>query len=92
VKLSDCLNALLAHNQNHKLILFKHISNRDIAFKIDSFSKRNESFQFAITWFNVVDSDNVYQIDYDLIQIKNSELHKWRAVDVQAGRILRNNF
>lgn len=92
MKLSDCLNALLPPSQSNTFTLFKHISNRDIAFKIDSFVKRSDDFQFAITWFNVVNSNNVFQIDYDLIQIKNSDLHKWETVDVQAGRILRNDL
>ena len=94
MKLSDCLDALLPDQSGSNFVLFKHISNRDIAFRIDSpsVSKQYGEYQFAVTWFNVVNPTNVYFIDYDLIKIKTSDLHKWESINVQAGRILRDNF
>lgn len=92
MKLSDCLDALLPDQNNNKRVLFKHVGNRDIAFKIDSFSKDNNVWEFSVTWYNVVNSDKVFPIDQDVIQIKTSDLQKWESIDVQAGRILRDNL
>ncbi len=92
MKLSDCLDALLPDQNNTKQVLFKHISNRDIAFKINSFSKEDSVWEFNVTWFNVVNSNNVFSIDQDVIQIKPSDLQKWESINVQAGRILRDNL
>lgn len=94
MKLSDCLDALLPDQNSSNFVLFKHINNRDIAFRIDSpsISKEDEEYQFAITWFNVVNPNNVFPIDYDLVKIKTSDLHKWESINVQAGRILRDNL
>lgn len=92
MKLSDCLNALLPDQSNRKLVLFKHISNTDIAFRVDTISKQTDAWRFGVTWFNVVNSNNVFPLDYDVVQIKNSDLHKWESIDVQAGRILRDNL
>lgn len=92
MKLIDLLHALSKSNDKDRAVLFKHINNTDIAFKINIISPNSNGCGFDVTWFNIVDSNNVFKIGGDLIHIKDSDLHKWGAVDVQAGRVLRNNF
>jgi hypothetical protein len=92
VKLLDLLNALSKSNNKDRTVLFKHINNRDVAFKINLISPNQHGCGFDVTWFNIVNPDSVFMLGGDLIQIKDGDLHKWGAVDVQAGRILRDNL
>lgn len=92
MKLADLLHALLKTNDKDRVVLFKHINNRDVAFKINLISPNQYGCGFDVTWFNIVNRDAVFKLGEDLIQIKDGDLHKWGAVDVQAGRILRDNF
>ena len=92
MKLSDYLDAPLPNQSNNSLVLFKHANNTDIAFQLDTISKQTNTWRLGVTWYNVVNLTNIFQLGYDVIQIKNSDLHKWESINVQAARILRDNL
>lgn len=96
MKLSDYLNAQLNREtiKEDQCNLYKHINNRDVAIQIQHLHLRpyKDDVVLTVTWYNVVDLNNIYRIGDDLITIKVVDLPLWEIVDVQAGRILGDNL
>lgn len=72
-------NILLCENTSINPVLFKHYNNRDVAFKITSFTNDENFYEIKVEWFNVVNAPYVTKIGPDIIKIKIPDLDKWES-------------
>jgi hypothetical protein len=58
--------------------LYKHKNNTDIAFQVTALGSTSYSQILSVRWFNIVNPDNIFLIDYqDSIVVIDEQSHDW---------------
>lgn len=64
--------------------LYKHVSTTDVALVPEKINKVEDKLHLRVKWFNVVDKENIFFIDYDEVVIEEADLDKWEELNVSS--------
>ena len=65
------------------MVLYKHKNNTDVAatFRSKTYNENMKAYIVKLTWFNIVNPNNIFKIDNDTVVIDPGDFKNWKLYE-----------